>query len=520
MSEAEPGTVREAPPSRSVRSPGRPLFVLAVLYFLASAAIFLANETAGSRSLPVIVLSLATIALYGGLTAILLARKDVDPGQVRVFALLAVLVTATITLTPFPPGTAPPWVFAFFVFMYMLVFLANPAVIVHMAALIPERHQILARRPRFLPAHYVGFLGLGLAAAALLLASLDRPPAQAAAFGRAVVFVNIVAYFYAGTAALLLLGGAARSAATSRGRRQALLVFAGVLPWTAVQALRLVLPAGLEARLPLDALEKAVIFLVPVTMFIAIIGFRMFGLGLLVRRGLIYGLTLGLPFAALGGIWLAAGAFASRALGIEATPLRVGVILLIVGLLLRPVGRRVTAGIDRIFFPEKIALRRLPRAVTGEMAAAADLDGVAGRLVERIRTELQVQSAALLTADEAGRFFRVRALSRESGPPAAAADVVLKSEDLALRPELLEGRPAARLTSSGSAPGEWGAMLARLEADTLVPVTLGGPPTALISLGRPQAGGYFDGHDLDQLEVLAEQVAAVIEHARVRELAL
>lgn len=503
----------------TLRSPVRWHPVLFVGYFGFAAASFASSQLApgGAASRVQLALGLAVIVLYGTLSILLSARGAVAVEQARVFSLLAVLVTGTVALAPLAYGAGPPGLDAALTLARTLVFFVCPAAVVHMAALIPARHMSV-RRHRWLAGALYGITAaMGAAAACLQIAAAASRDGWAQPLQGAVVTANNALIVLAGLAALLLLGDAARREPSSPGRRQALLVFCGVLPWTIVQTLRLLLPHDVAGSAVLGLIEIIVILVVPMAMFIAIIGFRMFELELLVRRSLIYGLTLALPFAGLAAVWLAAGVLAGRTLGLAEEPLGVGVVLLAVGVALRPVGRWVRRQVDRVFFPEKEALRRLPRTMIGDLAALTDLESAAEGLVRRLQREMGLRSCALLVADDERRFFRIRAAAWDEAAGEGAPEGVVPVEDLAAIPNLLAGRPATGLAAVRGSARMVPAALATLGVDTLLPVSSAGVVSLLVCLGAPLAGGSLDREDVEQLEVLAEQVAAVMEHARVNE---
>ena len=161
-------------------------------------------------------------------------------------------------------------------------------------------------------------------------------------------------------------------------------------------------------------------------------------------------------------------------------------------LLLEPVARRIVATVDRGFFPEKVVLRRLRRTLLADLASETTIDGMGRRLTERLVSGLGASSAALLIVDDAREVFRVRAAAGALADDRAARD--------------------ALVAAGGAVPDA-------LPRDTVVRVDFRGEPLALICIGPLASGARLDDDDRDALAHVAQQLAAMIENARLFELA-
>ncbi|KAB2960113.1 MAG: diguanylate cyclase [Thermoanaerobaculia bacterium] len=491
----------------------------ALAFFLALASTHLASGLAGPDPVEgVFLFELAAIAIYGGLSVVALARRPSDPGARALFA-TAIVVSLTIVmpvrrLVEIGGGggrllEALGW----------LPFLAGFPAFVQLAALVPKRHP-LADRPAFLRVHVL--LGIALwSACALLLAGGDFGFGPGAERVRAALpRVNVIAYGWAALWIVGLLADASRRAAAGFERRQAVAVLAGVVPWSAFMVASALAPGSL-ATLPRRALIEAIaVLLVPLAFSIAILGFRLFDLGILVRRSVIFALTggavVGLVFFAVVG--------AGRLAGGRATPGPWALALLLVGAgaLFHPLLRSVATVHDRWFFPEKHALERLERALIPELAARGDTDGIAAHLAHRLREALNVSLAVVLIEDEEAGIYRTRGVAltpaSELPPPA----VVLETAALESWAPARLGRPFRRTDPEARGlrpPPQIAAALAPLEVETVVPICLNEQRVGLVLLGRPLAGSPIDREDLGRLEVIAQAGAALLENARLFDLA-
>ena len=204
---------------------------------------------------------------------------------------------------------------------------------------------------------------------------------------------------------VVLLSDAARRASSPQERRQALIVFAGLLPYALNTLVSVAFPR-INASPAGQVVEAAVIALVPASFAIAILGHRLFQVGTIVRRGLIFGVTGGV-LAATGYLVASALEEMARAfLGVSFATWGVAALFLVGGALFQPLARVVAGLVDRRFFPERGALDALLRTVIPELAGYTEVHAAAAHLTRRVREALEVETAALLMADAHGEWFR------------------------------------------------------------------------------------------------------------------
>jgi diguanylate cyclase (GGDEF)-like protein len=336
---------------------------------------------------------------------------------------------------------------------------------------------------------------------------------------RWLLTANHAAYAACGLAMVAVLATSAIGARQADVRAQSLTVLVGVLPWSVVRSAELVAPAArLTHRLVL--LEPVIMLVVPVSFFVAIFGFQLFSLGQVVRKSLTYAVTVTILAAAAVLLWVAAGMATGAALGLPPRQFwNVAAVLVVIGLIARPLVRRVAGAVDRVFFPEKLELRELVQGLIPELAQLTRLDDVAEHVTARVRDRLGLQSAALLIADQPAPLLRVRALAGDPPDPVRAPRLVLDLDRL-IEAVPLEEPVALGRFGPGEGAGEGSAeVLAPLGAAWLVPVRFRGDLIGLLVLGATHSGTDFDRHDLAQLALLARQAAAMLENARLHDLA-
>lgn len=475
------------------------------------------------------------LALYA-LLSIAALRARPNDARVRVF----VAYQAVNALTIVWPGLnladrTGLWLWVSVLGSSFIYALAVPLYL-HLASVIPDRNRLVGRHRWFLPVHYGAAVALGVftmllyvdqirllggARAALLPLGLDLDGTF-----RLDGLLNTGSYVYAGVGALLLLGTAATRYRSVQSQRQALIVFAGIVPWTLYMAWRFLSDlTGVNADLPWDlALQAGIVLIEAVAMFVAVVGYQLFDMGLVVRRGLVYGsaaaVCVGLLFLAL----LGAGRVMQTVLGVELVAWHLGVALMALSLGFHPLLRAASKLVDAAFFPQKLRLRHLQRTLIASLARRTDLDAMASYLTRRLRRSLGFRTAALLLPDDSREFYRVRALAGSFAFRPQARGAVMTGDDLVHcwdgpRHAALVRGPSSWQERLGSGCRDLPAMLELIGADYLVPFRLGKDLVGVLALGGGTSGHSLDRDDLGQLELLAQQASAMLENARLFHLA-
>jgi diguanylate cyclase (GGDEF)-like protein len=459
------------------------------------------------------------MVLYGAMSLVALRRRPENP-QVTVFVAMGIAIGLTIVwpLPDFDGPMSPGFVAKLAAFS--LVYTLPLAAMVHLAAMIPRPRPALTRRRWVIPGAYA--LAVVLAAASFIPYVNAVSPflpwrwtlEEVLEYDRTL---NHASFLAAGLASLVLLGRAARRDSTPEGRRQAAVVFIGLLPWTFRQARRIFFPLPRGVELFFNILSPVTILVFAASFFVAIAGFQLFRLGPVIRKSVAHVLSMTvLALLAYGAVVLT-GLVATDAMDVH-PPLWVeATVLLGMGVAFQPLSRRVGTLFERFFFPEKRQLRELQRTLIPELAALTGLDATAAHLVHTLRGRLGLRASALLVADERREFYRVRALAgAPEAEPGAARAVLTRDQLHAL---WRGGRRAPLVREPGAEPAELRRALDRLGARFVVPVEFRGDLTGVLLLGETATGTDFEGGDLERLEVLAQGVSAMLENARLFALA-
>ncbi|HUF79457.1 MAG TPA: sensor domain-containing diguanylate cyclase, partial [Thermoanaerobaculia bacterium] len=299
-----------------------------------------------------------------------------------------------------------------------------------------------------------------------------------------------------------------------RGRHQAGLVLAGVVPWTVY----VLLLAGYElqnrtAPDALQAIETLALLAYPVAVFVAIYRYQLFDIELVVRRGLVYTLLTGVLILAFYAALSAGGALFSNLAGEGPSVWFISAVTLALGLLFVPFRRFLQGLIDRKFFPERHALRQRLIALAAELPGFGKLPLMGNHLVERLDRIFALRSATLLLADPQSGLLVPLASTRPEDRGAAPSFLVDRNDPgVEALQRAARSLPVAQIAARG---GALGVRLGQLEAAYAVPLLVQNQLIGVLALGPKQGVERFPGEELELLSLLGHHVAIVFQNARL-----
>jgi diguanylate cyclase (GGDEF)-like protein len=288
-------------------------------------------------------------------------------------------------------------------------------------------------------------------------------------------------------------------------------VYAGLLPYACNTALAIVAPR-INASPVGQIVEATVIALVPVSFAVAILGHRLFQVGILVRRGLVFGLTTGVLAASGYLAAVALGGIARDILGLSLTTWGAAALFLVGGVLWQPLARVIAATVDTRFFPERVALGELQRTIIPELAGYTELTPAAEHLTRRLRASLELETATLLMADAHGEWFRPLGWAGDFGDADPRQIAISAAEIAALNGGMTIAAP---IEEAEPGPVTW------LRAAYAVPIrlSLSDRLTGVLLLGRSVHRRALERDALEMLDAVALQASAMLENARLFALA-
>ena len=453
---------------------------------------------------------LATLAyLVLALAVLMQRRRDL---RTRLLLAFAAAVAVELALPDYALGAASLSLLSVPLF-YLLTGLEIPLEI-HLASVLTERQPWLSRHRWAIPALYVIGVAFGLLLSGLYLVEQIGGHDTEAVRG---LLLDASLPIWAAVVVMLLARQMLRHP-EPLGRQRAALVLLGTVPWAAfVWITGLMTLLGRELAHWPAVLEPLILFCFPVAVFVAIFRYQLFDIGLVVRRGLIYGTltgTLVLAFyAAIGAgsallaqffiagapsIWVASGA------------------TLVLGLLFSPLRRLLQGAIDRSVFPERHALRQRLVTLAAELPAHGKLPLMGKHLVGELTAIFQLRSATLLVADPTSGLLLTLASTRTDEERELELSFLLSPDDegLQLIRRAHRALPAAQLIARSPSLA---ARLTSFAVDVIAPVMLHGKIIGLMLLGGRRDGGRLAAEEIDLLNLLSHHVATVLENARLFE---
>jgi hypothetical protein len=189
-----------------------------------------------------------------------------------------------------------------------------------------------------------------------------------------------------------------RHVSTPTERQQTKWVLFGILLWLLLMAM-LFVPYSIELNLPPGsplpwwALVSSAgwwltLTIVPLSLSIAVLRYRLYEIDLLINRTLVYGaLTVLLALIYFGGVTLLQGGLRNL-IGHEST-LAVVATTLVIAALFNPLRRRIKSFIDRRFYRRKYDARKTLDAFSAKLRDETDLEALNNELVGVIRETMQ-----------------------------------------------------------------------------------------------------------------------------------
>ena len=473
-------------------SPGEPL-VLTVL----RGGSTLRLEVTAWRNLPLSRLLLALLpiaALLAAGTGVVAAR----PRDLPAFLFLLYCVTAAINnACQLPPVAGTGCTQRLITAAYTLVSLHSPALLLHLFVVFPERGRVQRLASGWLPLGYGIQLSLGLAYYLPTVTLLGAELLRSAALHRALFTafgVNVVVCY--GLSALSL-GAASRRGSTDRVRRQARLLFFAIALLTLLQVGLVEVPVRLTGRTLLPTVAQTYLDLVvPAAVLVAILRHRLFGIDLLVRRGLIYAAstvaTVVLFVAVTAGV-----AWGAQRLWTEPRLVAVAVAAGVAAITFPLLRRRSRDWVDRVLYRRRYSHRQVLSEVADRLTTPLGAEGVALLLATRIAEALAADEVVVAVQGPTGGFDSV------------AVDGTLHPWCSVAEAEAVAGPSGS---GGGTVPAA-GALPGRDDWALTVPVVYRDRLLALMVLGPRRDGVPYVPEDVELLAALARLAAPSLADA-------
>jgi hypothetical protein len=185
------------------------------------------------------------------------------------------------------------------------------------------------------------------------------------------------------------------------------------LKWVvyAVALLAFAVPSTILVIIVVQSLESVRVFfallfpLIPISVGIAILRYRLYDIDLIINRTLVYGtLTVTLALVYAGGVAVTEAIFRTLTGQEQQEQLTIVISTLVIAALFTPLRRRIQSFIDRRFYRRKYDARKTLEAFSATLRDETDLDALSDDLVGVVRDTMQPAHVGLwLRPDRASR---------------------------------------------------------------------------------------------------------------------
>jgi signal transduction histidine kinase len=323
-------------------------------------------------------------------------------------------------------------------------------------------------------------------------------------------FVYFQAYMVLGLVDLLR---AHKTTTTSFRRNRILLVILGVcasLTGGAVDFLRFIL--SLDRLYPIGIPSNAIF---AVALGVAVVRYRLWDVGALVKRSVLYGFTVvALVPVVVGGtvftVWIAPD---------DRFPAHLPAVLVALALvaLTLPVVRRLERWFERLMFARQHGVRDALTALSKDMASILDLPRLGEALTAGLVERVPVLYATLYRRGRGdAEAFSVFARAVSPAMEPAPAEATLNRELvmwLRLTRRRVSVEELAHQSAGDASLRDIAADLEAARATVLVPLFMDGDLVAILVVGEKVSGEVFETAELDLLEMLIGQTAVAMKNA-------
>jgi hypothetical protein len=167
-------------------------------------------------------------------------------------------------------------------------------------------------------------------------------------------------------------------------------------------ALDLLLESALLASLLGNTAFFVLMLLIPISIAVAVLRYRLYDIDILINRTLVYAsLTAALALVYFGGVTATQAIFRALTGQEEQPQLAIVVSTLVIAALFNPLRRRIQSFIDRRFYRSKYDARKTLEAFSAKLRDETDLDALSDDLVGVVRETMQPAHVSLWLRPEA-----------------------------------------------------------------------------------------------------------------------
>lgn len=458
---------------------------------------------------------LIIVCVYLGIGILSLLKRSKDP-RVRLLFMLTVFASTTVIIPEYyanQPGGMDFWILNFLLCMaYGTLIGVEP----HLALVIPGKKKFIKKHPGSIKSFYI-LGGVIIALSYLRYLNSCFHFSLLPEISKTIFFLFVATYQL--LIPLLLFGILLHTffrTAVGVKQIQTKIVLSGIFPWMVSMVLSALFNL-ITGQLPhfLYLLNLICIIPVPFAFLIAIFKYRLFDVELVIRKSMVYGLLTGFLFLVYyGTIGVGSGLFSLIFDNVKSL-WTVAFATLLLGLLFNPLRKRTQWYVDKFFYPEKFILRRRLPELSKEVASSSTLQELVSQILDKLSQLLHMQNAVFLLADETRKKFSVIKTGGNLASQNLEREIIFSADEPVMAEIANNKKPVAlqeiyRQMEIRSHP-----KLEKLNADIILPFHLQENLVAVLFLGGEEEKGKLSREDRDLIAIFCNQVAAMIENARL-----
>jgi two-component system, NtrC family, sensor kinase len=299
----------------------------------------------------------------------------------------------------------------------------------------------------------------------------------------------------------------------------------GFLPFAVLNAIPYVLDLSFS---PYQNYAVVTLPLIPLTIAIAIVRYRLMDVDVIFRRGYAYTLATLCVLAAFYAIVFSLGSMVQK--NFKDDPGNIGLItvMLIATFLFQPSRSWIQERLDRYFYRDSYDYRRTLIEFARELNSETDLDHMLQSVADRLMQTLSIRHVAFFLADPAtdgdgegvrnGSRWRLRrSLGSSARPIHSPASLDLSFLDWPeSAPYIFFERTRYHLDAiAGSWPASIRQTIADLDLNYYLPCTVRGRTIAFLGVSRTETGEFLSSDDIELLQTLSNYVGIATENANL-----
>ncbi|MBN2246957.1 MAG: GAF domain-containing protein, partial [Candidatus Aminicenantes bacterium] len=458
---------------------------------------------------------LIIVCVYLGIGILSRLKRPEDP-RVKLLFLLTVLASITVIIPDYYANQLGGIDFLIFNFLMYAAYGTLIGVEPHLALVIPAKKKLIKKHPRTIK--YIYICGAGVMALSYLryISSVFHF-SLSSGFSRTIFFLFVAVYQL--LVPLMVFGILLHTffkASVGIKKIQTKIVLFGIFPWMVSMVLSALINLT-TGQLPylLYLFNLVCIIPVPFAFLIAIFKYRLFDVELVIRKSLVYGVLTGFLFLVYyGTIGIGSGLFSLIFNDVKSLWI-VAFATLLLGLLFNPLRKQTQWYVDKFFYPEKFNLRsRLPE-LSKEVASSSTLQELVFQILEKLSKLLNMPSAAFLLADETNKKFSVVRTGGSLSSQNLEREIIFSADEPLMAQIARHKKPIVLKELYRQIEISNNPKLEKLNADIILPFYLQNNLVAVLFLGGKEDKSKLSREDRDLLAIFCNQVAAMIENARL-----